>query len=231
MQLLRQLQRTVRPLHDAQAFMRANLRGGWFAQHGEDKFLLARYGTKGLYVDVGANHPFKISNTYRLYREGWRGLVVDPLYGLISKHKRLRPGDIQVHGAIGTEHGQMMPMWEFFPSVVSTSDEATAQLYQQRGYGLLGTYAVPMYRLDRLLECFFPGRVVDVLSVDVEGHEAECLMSLALDRHRPRSIVVEVVNAVGDRNNALRETLHQHGYKEVSLLGCNAVFETSESCP
>jgi FkbM family methyltransferase len=227
----RSIQRACRPLHEWQAYARAILKGGWFAQHGEDRYLLDRYGSKGLYVDVGANHPFKISNTYRLYREGWRGIVIDPLASLIAKHKSLRPLDIQLHGAVGDEHGGAINVWEFFPSVVSTTDENSASIYEKAGYPLLGAYSVPVYRLDHLLECFFPTQIVDVLSVDVEGHELACLRSLDLERHRPRTIVVEVANAVGKRCDAVYDVLHRHQYTQVALLGCNAFFETSDARP
>ena len=32
---------------------------------------------KGLYVDVGAQHPVSNNNTYLLYKRGWRGINID----------------------------------------------------------------------------------------------------------------------------------------------------------
>ena len=32
---------------------------------------------KGIYVDVGCNHPIKYNNTYLLYKKGWNGINVD----------------------------------------------------------------------------------------------------------------------------------------------------------
>ena len=53
-----------------------------YSQHGEDKLvrqLLEKLNLKDLlYVDIGANHPIKISNTYLLYRNGMRGIVIEP---------------------------------------------------------------------------------------------------------------------------------------------------------
>ena len=33
---------------------------------------------KKVYIDIGAFHPYKGSNTYKLYLKNWRGVVVDP---------------------------------------------------------------------------------------------------------------------------------------------------------
>src|SRR5688500_13277048 len=47
--------------------LRGMLRGS-FSQHGEDRVILDYFGGRvGTYVDVGANYPIKISNTYLLY--------------------------------------------------------------------------------------------------------------------------------------------------------------------
>ena len=32
---------------------------------------------KGVYVDVGCNHPIKYNNTYLLYKKGWEGINID----------------------------------------------------------------------------------------------------------------------------------------------------------
>ena len=63
----------------AYAFFLRSWRRGSFAQEGEDRFLLEYFGSKtGIYVDVGANHPFVISNTYLLYKrmEGFDGRAI-----------------------------------------------------------------------------------------------------------------------------------------------------------
>ena len=51
------------------------------AQFCQDKFALTEAGCKrkGFYVDIGAGHGRKDSNTYLLDTEyGWRGLCIDP---------------------------------------------------------------------------------------------------------------------------------------------------------
>jgi hypothetical protein len=63
---------------------------GTYSQHGEDRLILDYFKKlgrpTGTYVDVGANYPIKISNTYLLYRSGWRGLTVEPIPRLSRRH-------------------------------------------------------------------------------------------------------------------------------------------------
>jgi hypothetical protein len=75
-----------------------------YSQNGEDliiKDLFARTGiNKPTYLDVGANDPFYISNTYLLYTKGSKGVCVEPNPKLFKKLKRKRPRDICIQSGI-----------------------------------------------------------------------------------------------------------------------------------
>lgn len=51
-----------------------------YSQEGEDMVLQRIFDgkTNGFYVDVGAHHPFRFSNTYFFYRLGWSGINIEP---------------------------------------------------------------------------------------------------------------------------------------------------------
>ncbi|MDH5790264.1 MAG: hypothetical protein OEZ27_06695, partial [Nitrospinota bacterium] len=52
----------------------------FYSQFGEDiilKGFILRNINDGFYVDVGCYHPKKYSNTYKLYKRGWRGINID----------------------------------------------------------------------------------------------------------------------------------------------------------
>ena len=77
-------------------------RGLQFSQFGEDVFLdryFARQPT-GVYVDVGAFHPLALSNTYRLYRRGWRGVNIEPNPEGYEDLRRYRQDDVNVNLAV-----------------------------------------------------------------------------------------------------------------------------------
>src|SRR5687767_7993770 len=65
-----------------------------YAQTGEDRIIATLLGdVPGFYVDVGCNHPVKYSNTFELYKRGWRGINVDANEQMVELCRRLRPRD------------------------------------------------------------------------------------------------------------------------------------------
>lgn len=48
-----------------------------YSQAGQDMFAHAIIGDIGTYLEIGANNPVEINNTYALERLGWAGLSVD----------------------------------------------------------------------------------------------------------------------------------------------------------
>jgi FkbM family methyltransferase len=76
---------------------------GSCSQEGEDMLLerfhlLPRIGT---YIDIGAGHPFRWSNTARLYRKGWSGTLVEPDPTRAALLKRFRRRDRVVQALVG----------------------------------------------------------------------------------------------------------------------------------
>jgi len=50
-----------------------------WSQGGEDLALLSSFPSLeiGTYIDIGAHHPSRYSNTRHLYQRGWRGVNID----------------------------------------------------------------------------------------------------------------------------------------------------------
>lgn len=66
------------------------------SQAGQDlwvKAMLIDSGTvtRGTFLDVGANHPIQLSNTFALERAGWRGLLVDNDVPVMELCQTIRP--------------------------------------------------------------------------------------------------------------------------------------------
>ena len=207
------------------------LREGTFAQHGEDRELLdalhAR-GAAGPYVDVGSNHPFHLSNSYLLYREGWRGVCIDPLSHLETLYRHWRPDDIFVSCAVGEGSGRVT-LHEFEIGMLSTCDARAAADYVAAGYRLRRTVEVPVRRLDDVLEQLGVIASLSLLTVDVEGGELSVLRSLDLDRWRPEIVCLEVMTAVGKASDDAVHHLESRGYRVLRDLGLNVVMERVSS--
>src|SRR5438045_8009791 len=69
-----------------------------FSQFGEDLAVLRHFEDRvGYFVDVGAHHPIRLSNTYLLYRCGWSGINVDANPDGIELFRKKRPRDLTIH--------------------------------------------------------------------------------------------------------------------------------------
>ena len=58
-----------------------------------------------MYVDVGANHPTVISDTYLFYKSGYNGICVEPNVELADLLARFRPRDIVIPAAVAATRG------------------------------------------------------------------------------------------------------------------------------
>lgn len=166
-----------------------------YSQDGEDLFLerLLEGTSSGFYIDVGAHHPVRFSNTYMFYLRGWRGINVDAQPGSMEPFRKLRPRDINLECGVGTATG-VLPYYQFNEPALNTFERSEAEFKDKPPYRITGRVDIAVRRLDALLDEHLPaGQVIDFLTVDVEGKDLEVLESNNWDRYRPRLILAETL--------------------------------------
>jgi FkbM family methyltransferase len=165
-----------------------------YSQDGEDMVLrrLFERQQSGFYVDVGAHHPYRFSNTCYFYRRGWRGINIDPNPDAIEAFRRDRPSDINVCVGVSDTAG-VLSFHLFNEPALNTFDAALAmERARMPDYWLLETRSVAVRRLDDLLTEFLPrDQKIDFLSIDVEGLDLSVLRSGDWNRFRPSILLVE----------------------------------------
>jgi FkbM family methyltransferase len=168
-----------------------------YAQEGEDlvlrRFLEQRRG--GFYVDVGAHHPTRFSNTYFFYEQGWRGINIEPAPGAAAEFARLRPRDINLQVGVAETPGALT-YYVFDEPALNTFDAALARDREARTpYRIVGTKSIAVERLDALLKNNLPpGQAIDFMSIDVEGLDLQVLHSNDWSRYRPDLVLVEALD-------------------------------------
>lgn len=169
-----------------------------YSQEGEDIILLRLFEEQscGFYVDVGAHHPQRFSNTFLLYKRGWRGINIDPNVDAIAEFRRSRPRDVNLVLGISNEVGEL-PYHRFNEPALNTFDEVLVHEREKfPKYHLLSTIVVPVKRLDDVLqEHVFCGQRIDFLSVDTEGYDLKVLRSNDWSRFHPRCVLVEALGS------------------------------------
>lgn len=218
----------ARNLRDAYSFG-LGIKNGTFSQHGEDVLLNSYFAGRSpvFYVDIGASHPFRLSNTYLLYRKGWRGITVEPIPYLGSLHRKWRPEDELLQYCIGPTSGTLT-FYEMFPSVLSTLDPGTARNYVAEGKAkVIKEYPVEVVTLEALVRRYVKDRRIDFMSIDMEGLDSETLRTFPLDVTRPDTICVEA-NEERDRSD-IREFFAENDYRILSELGCNIIAQNGRT--
>ena len=171
----------------------------------------------GFFIDVGAHHPTKLSNTYSLYKRGWRGLCIDPDRSHARAFKRFRPEDKLEHVAISNYDGEA----EFYFGKYSVHN--SLKQYENR---YVKKQKVTVHRLDSLLKSLGETRDIDVLSIDTEGTELDVLDGLDLEKRKPRLIIAEY-NTSSVIDLKIQPYLVSKGYQILSV-SCWNVIATSQ---
>lgn len=197
-----------------------------YAQEGEDLLLdrYLNYQETGFYVDIGAHHPKRFSNTYRLYKRGWCGINIEPTPGKKALFDRLRPRDINLEIAIGLKQ-ENKPFYIFNDGALNTfSQKEKEKVEKTNNYILEKVLEVPVIPLKEILEQYLPSnKTFDLLSIDVEGSDFEVLLSNDWDKYKPKFILVESLNC------SLRASLESPVLKfleEKGYLACAKTLNT-----
>lgn len=168
-----------------------------YSQEGEDLVLLRFFenarSRKGFYVDIGAHHPSRFSNTKLFYDFGWRGISIDARPGFADEFLRVRPEDVAIEAAVAQSAGELTYYMFDEPALNGFDPQLSADRHHHSPYKIVGTQSVKMKRLDTILETNLPSAVqIDFMSIDVEGLDLEVVMSNDWNRFRPRFVLVEI---------------------------------------
>ncbi len=168
-----------------------------YAQDGEDMILKALFeqkkNYKGFFVDVGAHHPFRFSNTRFFYKRGWRGINIEPTPSAINAFKVFRTKDINLNIGIGSAKGQLKFYCFNEPALNSFSKEISERIARETTkYKIVKVLDVDVLPLSDVLDKYLPkGQKVDFLTIDVEGLDFQVLESNNWDKYKPEVILVE----------------------------------------
>lgn len=187
-----------------------------YSQHQEDRFILeflSGYDLEGsIYVDVGANHPSDISNSYLLYRNGLKGIVVEPNKELISLFHRFRKRDIAL--AIGCSNSSAVLPFHVSKTPVLSSFAG------ERDVNTYKTEYLPVMKLDDALTNF-SYKYISLLSIDVEGLNFEVLEGAASTVKRSLLVCLEY-DAADERDRFA--ALLGGKFTPLGEFGCNLLF-------
>jgi FkbM family methyltransferase len=202
-----------------------------YAQNGEDAAVLELFpkGHKGTYVDLGSNHPYRISNTYLLYTQGWHGLCVDPIPMFAPMYRRYRPRDVFLNAGVGSSAGT----FEFFEMSIhelsTFSREIAEDLAAKDRAQLVAVHSIKTQTVSQIVANLAPDGTFDVLSIDIEGLDAETVRNTDWDFVNPRVVICETSSYEHDWSTEIVGLMADRGYRHRLHVGCNDIFLNTAS--
>lgn len=166
-----------------------------YSQEGEDMVLKRIFEgqDRGYYVDVGAHHPYRFSNTALFSKNGWRGINIDPNPGTAALFDRYRPHDVNLEMGISNS-SEPLDFYIFKEPALNTFDPKTAAEHISSGkWELLEKKSIQQKTLSEVLDLYLPeGMKIDFLTIDVEGIGYEVLISNNWKKYLPNFVLIEV---------------------------------------
>jgi len=203
----------------------------YFSQNGED-ILINSFLRKehGMYLDLGAYHPFRLSNTALLWARGWNGINVDANPASIKAFQLKRPNDLSLQAALITKKQKNQGVKEinFYKDKIDLDKNSLG--ISARG-SILRTgrdqveIKVPAKTVSEIINhCDLKN--TKYLNVDIEGMDEEIIHEIDFDHFRPKVVTVEdhqqFIENVLVSGISLR--MNEVGYKLVARCAMTSVF-------
>jgi hypothetical protein len=200
------------------------------SQYGEDVILhkiYRRHPGQGYYVDIGAHHPFKLSNTVYLWALGWSGINVDANEDAVKLFNRHRPDDINIYGAAVAEiDGQKSSQYLefFFDHAFDLSATCDKSIAMARGFTQSRT--VPTISINEILTIASEKLTgpFHLLNIDIEGMDEQLLSEIERWPCHPHIILIEIYA------KTIAEIIEQSSYAVLTSNGYDFIGRNGHTC-
>tara|TARA_Y100000768_G_scaffold26332_1_gene17754 strand:- start:7635 stop:8303 length:669 start_codon:yes stop_codon:yes gene_type:complete len=154
-----------------------------FSQYGEDLFINDFFKNQaiGKYVDLGAFHPMRLSNTYLLYKKGWSGTNVDLNPISIDFFNLARKNDNNICALISDQDNQLKDAYFVNPWSAANSINKSENTKIKK---------------EMITETFsnIVNHDFDFLNIDLEGHDYSVLRTINFNKFHPKLVCIEILS-------------------------------------
>ncbi len=182
----------------------------------------------GFYVEVGANDGRSFSNTYVLEKtKNWSGILIEPIMHKHFESRLYRDASRNrfVYGACVDFDYPNSNVKMYFSNLMTTSEKGNSKDWAEAGSIFLnaGETVLPFWAPAILLSNVLSDadiRIVDFLSIDVEGAELSVLNGIDFNKFQIDLILIET-----PKNSEAVEFLKKRNYDHILDLGANHFFK------
>ena len=203
-----------------------------YSELGED--LIIQFVFKGLginninYLDIGANHPIEINNTYLFYLNGASGVLVEPDPYFIENLKKMRPNDTVLNIGLGTKNNTSANFYIMSERGLNTFDEIQANKINEEGdYQIKEILKVDILNINEIIETYFD-QLPNLISIDTEGLDFQILKSFNFNKYHPEIFCVETVEfgerAMQEKFEYIHQFMSEKGYFVFADTYVNTIY-------
>mgnify|MGYP001356209004 CR=1 FL=1 len=192
---------------------------------------------KGVFIDLGCNHPIKFNNTYLLYKRGWRGINIDLDKESIDEFNKIRDKDYNVQSLISTNIGEEKEIYYYHSrSAINTLSKELLE-HRNTKKDSIKILKETTNTLENIIEKSpFKNQKINLLSIDIENHEYEALKNFNFAKFRIDVIVIEIHDLRQKKleiynqsldfvvNSKIYKLLTNNSYKLVNWVNSDFVF-------
>ncbi|HOZ86519.1 MAG TPA: FkbM family methyltransferase [Bacteroidia bacterium] len=179
-----------------------------YSQCGEDLIIDFIFVTlkidKPSYLDIGAHHPWYLSNSAFFYLKQCKGVTVEPDPSLFEVIKKERPADISLNVGVGLESGESADFYIMNIPTLNTFSKTEAERYAAYpGKEIKKVVKLPLLTVNEIIQKQFQGKTPNFVSIDVEGMDLEIVSSFDFNKYRPEVFCIETLTYT--ENNSERK--------------------------
>ncbi len=203
-----------------------------YSQCGEDciveHMFMLRKIDKPSYIDIGAYHPYALSNTAKFYLKGCRGITIEPNPDQYKHFRLHRRKDTNLNIGIGEQNGELMYYKMNIPTMNTFDAAAAKDLADNQGFRIVEQIKLPLRELRGIIKEYANNVFPDFLSLDVEGLDEQILTQIDYENNFPKIICVETIeysnDGTGEKNRKLIDFLQERGYMIYADTHINSIF-------
>ena len=204
-----------------------------YSQTGEDiliDFIIAAKKIKAFsYLDIGANDPVHINNTFKFYQQGYKGVCIEPNPYIFSKLKKKRPKDICLNIGIADKESAEADFFIMQSPMLNTFSKTEAEeLEKNKQSKIKEIIKVPLQTVESVIDQYFEGKAPVFINLDVEGLDEIILKGFPFNKYRPYIFCIETVNytddASSEKRSEIMDLMRANQYKPFADTYHNTIF-------
>ena len=200
-----------------------------YSQFNDDIFIKKFFQNKiGTYVDIGCHHPFKLNNTYLLYKKRWNGLNIDLMKINIDLFNIWRPRDKNICAAISSKNktsSVYIPNNNILSTEISIV-ESYANMIKEHFKNSFIKKKIKVFTFENIIKNHkIKLEKFDFLKIDIEGEDYKVLKNINLKKYNPELICIEDRIEKNENKNKIDKYLRSIKYKLIFRSPVNLFYQ------